>query len=392
MAKRTVFALAARDKHEAHRVATPLELMFDLASVIAIATAAHGLAHAVVEGHAVEGLIGFACGFFMIWWAWMNYTWFASAYDDDSPAFRALSMVVMFGALVMAAGVDAAFAGERIWLALSGFLIMRLAMAVFWLAAARGDPDRRTTALRYAAGIVVVQAYWVALVAWVPPDSAAYLPLFAAGALAEVAVPALAEWFGVTTWHRHHIVERYGLLNIIVLGECFLAIVAMIGMSPAAGLPSADHLALAAVSAIIAFSLWSLYFGDESHLAREELRHALVWGYGHFGLFAAGAATGAGMVVMLAVANHEGHVSERTGIWSVAIPVAIYLASLWLVRDRLAPAPFARWLLPAVAAVILLLAALAPFALPLIAAVLVATALGQRLCYRRPQAEAEGAR
>ena len=32
------FALSPRDSHEHHRVATPLELFFDLASVVAIAS------------------------------------------------------------------------------------------------------------------------------------------------------------------------------------------------------------------------------------------------------------------------------------------------------------------------------------------------------------------
>jgi len=84
------FHFPSRDPGETHRAATPLELMFDLASVIALAATAHGLAHAVEETHILKGVIGFLCSFFMIWWAWMNYTWFASAYDDNSSAFRSL--------------------------------------------------------------------------------------------------------------------------------------------------------------------------------------------------------------------------------------------------------------------------------------------------------------
>ena len=43
--------------------------------------------------------------FFAIWWAWMNYTWFASAYDNDDVGFRLLTFVIMSGALLLAAGV-----------------------------------------------------------------------------------------------------------------------------------------------------------------------------------------------------------------------------------------------------------------------------------------------
>ena len=73
--------MRARSPHEAHRTATPLELLFDLVFVVAIAQAASGLHHAIAEDHAMAGLIGYLMVFFAIWWAWMNFTWFASAYD-----------------------------------------------------------------------------------------------------------------------------------------------------------------------------------------------------------------------------------------------------------------------------------------------------------------------
>ena len=92
-----------RDPSEAHRGVTPLELLFDLAAVVAIGAAAQGLAVFIVDGRPVAGLAAFVPSFFMVWWAWMNFTWFASAYDDGSSAFRALSMTVMFGALMMGA-------------------------------------------------------------------------------------------------------------------------------------------------------------------------------------------------------------------------------------------------------------------------------------------------
>ena len=39
----------------------------------------------------------------------------------------------------------------------AGYVVMRLAMVAQWLRAARNDPQRRPTALRYAVGIAVVQ-------------------------------------------------------------------------------------------------------------------------------------------------------------------------------------------------------------------------------------------
>lgn len=375
--------LAARDKGESHRAATTLELMFDLASVIAIASAAAGLHHGIVEGHAAESLPGFLFAFFMIWWSWMNYTWFASAYDDGSAGFRILSLVTMFGALTIAAGIPAVFAGRPILLALLGFVIMRLAMALFWLGAAKGDPARRKTALCYAAGIASMQVYWVALVLLISPAAPLYPSLVVLGIAGELAVPAISERFGTTTWHRDHIVERYGLMNIIVLGECFLAIVTMVRLDET-GTPAGAHgLLTAGTCAVITFSLWGLYFSRGDHLGDDALRRALIWGYGHFAIFAAGAATGAGFAVFHEVATGHGEIGMRAAGFAVAVPVAIYIAALWAVRDRAHLAGWRLAILPVTALAVLLspvLVAEAP--MPIAALLVVATWLRRSAAVR----------
>ena len=349
-----VMRLTPRSRDEEHRPSTPLELMFDLAAVIAIAAAATGLHHAIAEAHFFDGIIGFIYSFFMIWMAWMNYTWFASAYDNGSVWFRVLSMTIMFGALVLAAGIPAVFSGAPLYLALAGFVIMRVCLVVLWLAAARGDPSHRTTALRYARGIAVMQFYWLAVVIGLPPGSDIILVAFLLGFAAELCIPAFAERSSSTPWHRHHIIERYGLLNIIVLGECFLAIVVAIRSGSGDGFLSWELLKIGVLASIITFALWTLYFAEEEHLHREELKHALLWAYGHFALFAAGAATGAGFAVFIEVATHHAHISEQAAALSVAIPVAIYLGTLWLIRDRFWLKGPGQWLVPvSVVAIIL---------------------------------------
>lgn len=344
------FSLRARDKDEPHRTSTTLELMFDLASVIAIAAAASGLHHGIAEGHTLEALASFVAAFFMIWWSWMNYTWFASAYDDGSMPFRILSMVTMFGALTIAAGIPAVFSEQPIYLCLLGFVIMRVAMALFWFGAAAGDPDHRKTALTYGLGILVMQVYWVWLVLTAASLAALYAPLFIAGIVGELAVPVIAEKrHGATTWHRHHIIERYGLLNIIVLGECFVAIVAMLTTGDD-GAPADGHgIVTAITAAAITFSLWGFYFTSEEHLEKDALHRALLWGYGHFAIFASGAATGAGFAVFHEVAIGQAEIGYRVASFAIAIPVMIYLLALWFVRDRFCLTGVRRMLLPMIA-------------------------------------------
>src|SRR5262245_42579153 len=102
--------MGGRDRHESHRVATPLELLFDLTFVISFGVAASQLAHALAAGHYSTAFIGFGLASFGICWAWTNFTWFASAYDTDDWIFRLCTMVQMIGVLVLAVGMPQMFA------------------------------------------------------------------------------------------------------------------------------------------------------------------------------------------------------------------------------------------------------------------------------------------
>jgi low temperature requirement protein LtrA len=180
-----VLSMVARSPDEPHRVATPLELFFDLVFVVAVAQASASLHHGIAEAHFAEAIRSYAFAFFGIWWAWMNFTWFASAYDVDDVPYRVLVFVQLTGALVFAAGIPAFMEGDRT-IGVLGFVVMRLAMVVQWLRAARADPPRRVTAYRYAIGISLLQALWV-LSLFIPFWQAGFIIIFGVG---ELLVPA----------------------------------------------------------------------------------------------------------------------------------------------------------------------------------------------------------
>jgi low temperature requirement protein LtrA len=70
--------------------------------VVAVAQGADRMHHALAEGHIGAALIGYAVIVFAIWWASMNFTWFASAYDNDDVPYRLLTLVQVVGVLVLA--------------------------------------------------------------------------------------------------------------------------------------------------------------------------------------------------------------------------------------------------------------------------------------------------
>jgi len=367
-------ALKQRDPGEAHRTATPLELFVDLASVIAIAAAATGLHHGIAEAHLQEAILSFLLAFFGIWWAWMNYTWFASAYDDDSTQFKLATFVFLSGALVLAAGVEEFMVAHELTLVVAGYVIMRLAMVWLWLAAAKNNTTHAATCRRYASGIGLAQIYWIliGIVFW--QWTGLMIALFCLGILIEIAVPFWAEKANMTPWHRHHMIERYGLLNIIVLGEMLLAISHAIYAAVSGGHLDAELIRLAASAAVITFSLWWLYFSREDHLQSRDPNRVFIWGYGHVFIFAAGAATGAGFAVMVEILTHHAHVPALVGHLSIAIPVTIYLAGLWLVRDQFYLSTANAAILP-VAAVISLATPFVPFAVEALAGVVLVAAI-----------------
>src|ERR1700712_3717061 len=253
--------MRAREPGEHHRVSTPLELLFDLCFVVAVAQAAAGLDHAFVENHVASGIVNYLLMFFAIWWAWMNFTWFASAYDTDDVPYRVTVLVQICGSLVMAAGIPSVFAGDGAATIVIGYVIMRLAMVTQWLRAAAADPPRRTTALRYAVGIAGVQGGW--LLTLVVPSSMFYAVFFLL-VLAELAVPILAERGAMTTVHPHHIAERYGLFTVIVLGESVTAATLAFQGALDETADAATLIGMAVAGIVTLFCLWWIYFDHEA--------------------------------------------------------------------------------------------------------------------------------
>ncbi|MFI0239790.1 low temperature requirement protein A [Streptomyces sp. NPDC016845] len=323
--------LRARGRDEKHRVASSLELFFDLCFVVAVAQGGVELVHAVAEGHTGTGVIDYARVFFAIWWAWMNFTWFASAYDNDDVIYRVVTLVQIAGVLVLAAGVSRAFEDDFtvVWL---GYLIIRLAMAAHWLRAAKAtNGAERTVALRYAGGILLCQVGWLGLM-FTPSGARNWV--FLAMAILEMCVPVFAEKHRQTSWHPHHISERYGLFTIIVLGETIAAATVAVKSGVQENDALGELLPIAAGGVLIVFSAWWIYFAAPIHERLRTRGQAFLWGYGHYFVFASAAAIGAGLEVAVEQAVGEAHISTTAASAAVTIPSALFLLMVWALHAR----------------------------------------------------------
>ena len=102
-----------RDPAEPHRVSSTLELFFDLTFAVAISHRRRAAGTLLIEG-VLSAVLAYLMVFFGIWWAWMNFSWFASAFDTDDWLYRVLTILQMAGVLIFAAGVPSRHAGLRL--------------------------------------------------------------------------------------------------------------------------------------------------------------------------------------------------------------------------------------------------------------------------------------
>lgn len=353
--------MTGRDPHEANRAATPLELLFDLTFVVAFSQISGEAAHYLEVGDVGTALAGFAFTTFAVSWAWINYSWLASAYDNDDLSFRIATLVVMLGVLIVALGVPDVFhsLAEGVYLdiavVVAGYVVMRVATITLWLRVARDDPARRKTALAYVANIAVAQVFWVALI-FVNLPAGTTFAIAGVLVLFELAGPLVAELkFGRTPWHGHHIAERYGLLTIITLGEVVLGTILAISAVVQVEGWTFEAAVIALAGTTLVFGLWWVYFmmpsGRILHRYRER---GFVWGYGHIVLFGALVGVGTGLHVAAQVISHEAHVDATFALMTVAVPVLVFQVVLFSLYSFLVKEfdPFHVWLF--VAAVVVL--------------------------------------
>ncbi len=338
--------MTGRDRHERGRVGSTLELLFDLTFVVAFGVAGNEAAHLVSEGENRTAVFGFCFVMFAVIWAWINFTWFASAFDVDDWFYRLVTMLQMIGVLIFAMGIAPLFDSLHHGhvdntVIVMGYVVMRVAMIIQWLRAYREAPEYRSTARIYIITLVVAQIGWV-----IQAFAHVSLPVFIAAAavliLIELAGPFVGETRGSgTPWHPHHIAERYGALAIITLGEGVVGTVAAeSGAVQRAGGWTGQAVLVVTAGIGLTFALWWMYFAVEhAEGLHASPQKSFLWGYGHLPLFAALAAVGAGLHIAGYVIEGDTHASMVTAVAWVAVPVAVVLVMLvllhsWLFAER----------------------------------------------------------
>jgi len=337
--------MRGRDPHEPGRVATPLELLFDLTFVVAVGVAADQLAEMIAAGHAGNAILAFVFAMFAILVGWINFSWFASAFDTDDWAYRVCTMVQMAGVVVLTLGLPATFASIEagrhvdVRLLVAGYVVMRVGMLLLWIRGAIQIREHRRVCVRNAVWLAIVQCAWVALALSDLTLVPTFVVIVLLGAM-EMLLPVLTQGrANGTPWHPHHIAERYSAFAIIALGE---GVVGTVASSSAAGDGTVDLTTALLISAGIGitFALWWTYFLTPfGTLLHDRPRRGYLFGYGHIPVLIAIAATGSGLHGAGLVMDGTSDLGDTAAVLAIVVPVAGYLVTMvclrWLLESRI---------------------------------------------------------
>jgi low temperature requirement protein LtrA len=311
------------------RTVGPLELFYDLAVVVVVAEAAHHLASHLTW----PGLGEFAAVFTLVWIAWANGSLHHELHGHEDARARNTFLLQILLLVALGSFIPRADGSRGAAFAVTAGVLFGV-LAGLWLLAARGDrPEFRRSSRMYVTGTTVCAVALIAsaflpagarVAAWGVIDLA-YLAGYAAIML--TATPVVASALTITD----ALIERFGLLIIIVLGETLTGVVQGLVSAPV----GAATLTVGLISVVVGFGAWWTYFDFAGHRHLRPGRPAIFhWMIGHLPLTAAIAAMGAAMVSLIRHA-HDGRAPASTA-WVLGGGAALVLAATMLIASSLA--------------------------------------------------------
>jgi low temperature requirement protein LtrA len=273
-----------------HRRATWLELFFDLIFVVALRDAGEILSETDGGRIAPQQLLDFVLLFLPLWWIWAGHTIYANRFDTDSRQHRLSTLLIMFLLIVISSQISAG-AQDHFALAVACYCGARLIIAAMYLVSRRKHHDRGGFASTVGSVFAIGAAISLCSVLLAPPWN--YLVFYAGVVFDMAALVLLDRRLHVVPVHTPHLVERVGLLTIIMLGESVISISAAL-----ADIAWHQSNVVAAVSGFIMVSaIWWIYYDSFPLLEQRRLPtgHSIL--YSHFFLFV-------GLALLAALIRH----------------------------------------------------------------------------------------
>jgi low temperature requirement protein LtrA len=239
--------------------ATFVELFFDLVFVFSV-TQIVSLLHDGLDLQTVGGAILI---FWMVWWAWTQFTWTLNAADTTHPAIDIGTLIATAVAFLMAVALPDAFGERGIFFALLYVLVRSLGLILYvWVS--WSNPAQRLAVRNF--GLLSIGGMVAVIIGGAVGGSAQYV-IWVIAIILDVIAAAIGGQSEHWYLHPDHFTERHGLFVIIALGE-----VLIVAASGFAGVEWTNALIAAAIFAVaLTCGLWWSYFPR----AKPALDHAL---------------------------------------------------------------------------------------------------------------------
>lgn len=304
--------------HGGARIVGWLELFYDLVFVAGIVTFSDAVSFAA-DGDVIAVV---TAAFAAVWWIWVTTTLFTNRFRADDLGQRALILVQMV-LLTLISLLVGDGAGRHEGFVSIAYALLCLDVAVMHARKIQGSTDARAafaTARRNEFAIATVPFLAAAVIG----GPARYV-LWVIG-LAVIVVPVVAYRFGRVQGEapidEDHLVERFGLLTIIVCGESFVKVSLL---ASDGSLESLDLIVLGALFVLV-FSMWWSYFDDVPEAGLPSTIGRLHgWFFGHLLLqvFLVGVAVGYAKLLRLDLGDN---VDLDKMLLAVGPLIGVYLA------------------------------------------------------------------
>jgi low temperature requirement protein LtrA len=238
---------------------TFVELFFDLVFVFCVTQVT-----ALLHGHMdVVSAASALLVFWLVWWAWTQFTWALNAANTDHPRVQVITLLGTAVAFFMGVGIPRALSGDALWFAVP-YVALRVVGLLLYYWVAWGDPRQRRAVRVF--GLFSITGL-VAVVVGGLVDGGALYALWSLAIVLDLVAAGVGGQLDGWNIHPEHFVERHGLIVIIALGEAL--IVAAAGLVGAPRTPAL--LATGTLAVAVTCGLWWSYFRH----VRPAFEHAL---------------------------------------------------------------------------------------------------------------------
>jgi low temperature requirement protein LtrA len=300
---------------------TFVELFFDLVFVFAVTQVTSLTAADLTSSGVARSLLLF----WLIWWAWTQFTWTLNPADTNHDAVRIVTLVATGAAFLMAASATLAFGADVFWFVIPYLVVRLLGLGLQVRIDYERGGTREGTVYRWA-GLSLVGLALVLLGGFVDPPARNWIWL--AAIIADLVAAARGgsgqEWDIAPA----HFSERHGLFVIIALGESLIVAAAAVSAEPRTGALIVDVIA----ALVVAGLLWWTYFG----WLKEGLEHGLAtvdstkvgalardaFSLGHFPLICGIIAFA---VALEEIVHHPAHVPSGEVVAALGVAVTLFV-------------------------------------------------------------------